>query len=118
MAMIAIPVSMDVPLRTDETGTIRVGKSRVLLDLVIYAFQQGETAESIIESYPSLKLADVYAVIAYYLTHRGEVDAYIAERDAEGERIQKEVEANYTPEHLALRERLRAFRDKNERAHP
>ena len=115
MAMIATPVVMDVPLRTDETGTIRVGKTRVLLDLVIYAFQEGESAEGIVDRYSSLNLADVYAVIAYYMTHRVEVDAYIAQREAEGERLREEIEANYTPEQRAFLERLRAIRNKQQR---
>ena len=75
--MIVTPAALDVPLRTDQQGKIRVGATRVLLELVIHAFQQGETAEGIIDSYPTLKLADVYAVIACYLTHHAEVDAYM-----------------------------------------
>jgi uncharacterized protein (DUF433 family) len=115
MAMIATPVVMDVPLRTDENDKIRVGDTRVLLELVIHAFQQGESAEGIVDSYSSLKLADVYAVIAYYLTHRAEVDAYVKQVEERGERIRKEIEASYTPEDRAFYERLRAIRDKQQR---
>lgn len=114
--MIATPAAMDVPLRTDEHGKIRVGDTRVLLELVIHAFQQGESAEGIVDSYSTLKLADVYAVIAYYLTHRTEVDAYIAQEEAEADRIQKEIEASYTPDDLAFFARLRAIRDKQQRS--
>jgi uncharacterized protein (DUF433 family) len=103
---------MDVPLRSDGYGKLRVGNTRVLLELVIYAFQQGETAEEIVDSYPTLKLADVYGVLAYYLTHRSEVDVYMHQAEANANRIQQETEANYTPETLALRARLRALRDK------
>lgn len=115
MTLIATPVTMDVPLWTDEGGAVRVGKSRVLLELVIYSFRDGEIAENIVASYPTLKLADVYAVIAYYMTHRAEVDAYVAQQEAEGERIQQEVEASYTPEDRAFFERLRAIRDNQQR---
>jgi hypothetical protein len=52
-----------VPLRQDADGVVRVGDSRVLLELVIRAFQQGATPESIVQSYNTLKLADVYAVL-------------------------------------------------------
>lgn len=114
--MIATPVAMDVPLRTDEHGKIRVGGTRVLLELVIHAFHQGETAEGIVDSYPSLKLADVYAVLAYYLTHRADVDTYVRQADDAAERIQRETEANYAPETLALRARLRALRDEKYRS--
>ena len=114
--MIATPAAMDVPLRTDPNGKIRVGDTRVLLELVIYAFRQGETAEGIVDSYPTLKLADVYAVLAYYLTHRADVDAYVEHVAANAERIRKEVEANYTPDDLAFFARLRAIRDKQQRS--
>lgn len=38
------------PLREDETGAIRVGNSRVLLEIVIRAFQNGASPESIYQS--------------------------------------------------------------------
>ena len=116
--MIATPAAMDVPLRTDPHGKIRVGDTRVLLELVIYAFRQGETAEGIVDSYPTLKLADVYAILAYYLTHRAEVDAYVDQEEKEADRIQQEVEAHYSPEQLALHARLRALRNKQQRSEP
>ncbi|MCQ3932333.1 MAG: hypothetical protein DPW16_17930 [Chloroflexi bacterium] len=109
--MLASPIAIDVPLRQDPSGKIRVGGTRVLLELVIHAFQSGETAEGIVDSYPTLSLADVYAVLAYYLTHRAEVDAYVQQADATAERIQQETEAAYSPETLALRARLRALRE-------
>ena len=46
------------------------------LDTVVYAFNQGAPPEAIVLSYPSLDLADVYAVINYYLYNRSAVDAY------------------------------------------
>ena len=114
--MITPPIALDVPLYTDSHGKIRVRNTRVLLELVIYAFNQGETAEGIVDSYPTLALADVYAVIAYYLTHRAEVDVYVRQCDEEAERVQREVEANYSADTLALLARLRAFRDKQQRS--
>lgn len=109
--MIATPIALDVPLWTDAQGKLRVGETRVLLELVIHAFWQGETAEGIVDSYPTLKLADVYAVLAYYLTHRADVDAYVRLADEAVARLQQETEAGYPDETLALRARLRALRD-------
>ncbi len=109
--MIATPAAVDVPLRVDAQGKIRVGGTRVLLELVIRAFQNGESPEGIVEQYSALKLADVYAVLAYYLTHRDDVDTYMRQADQAADRIQHEIEAKYTPETLALRARLRARRD-------
>src|SRR5438874_13401493 len=73
------------PLREDASGALRVGDSRVLLELVIRAFQDGATPETIVQRYSTLALSDVYAVIAYYLRHRGEVEAYLARREQKAE---------------------------------
>jgi len=54
------------PLREDAAGALRVGDSRVLLELVIRAFQDGATPETVVQRYSTLALPDVYAVIAYY----------------------------------------------------
>ncbi|MEK6322899.1 MAG: DUF433 domain-containing protein [Acidobacteriota bacterium] len=62
--MSKVETTMTVPLTTTEFGTIRVGRSRVSLDSVVRHFKLGATAERIAESFPSLDLADIYAVIA------------------------------------------------------
>ena len=74
------------PMRRDAAGAMRVGSSRVLVELVIRAFQDGATPEAIVQRYSTTTLPDVYAVIAYYLRHPDEIDAYLAEREkvAEG----------------------------------
>ena len=108
--MIATPMPFVVPLYTDEHGKIRVVGTRVLLELVIHAYNQGETAEGILDSYPTLNLADIYAVLAYYLKNRAEVDAYMRQAEAAADHIQREVEAAYSPDTQALRARLRACR--------
>lgn len=97
--------TLAVPLRTDADGAIRVGETRVLLELVIRAFQRGETPESIVQSFSSLKLQDVYAVIAYYLQNRVELDAYLQEIEARSREIRREIEATQS-DITDLRERL------------
>ena len=81
------------PLREDAAGALRVGASRVLLELVIRAFQDGATPETIVQRYSTLALPDVYAVIAYYLRHRSEVDGYLARRERKAEEVRQRVEA-------------------------
>ncbi len=96
-----------IPLRVDETGTVRIGQTRVLLELVIHAFRDGATPEQIVQDYDMLNLADVYAVIGYYLRHRDEVDAYLAERTVKAEELRKKIEASQS--HLPdIRARLLA----------
>ena len=80
------------PLREDAAGALRIGDSRVLLELVIRAFQDGATPETIVQRYSTLALADVYAVIAYYLRHRSEVEGYLARREQKAEEVRARVE--------------------------
>jgi phosphoenolpyruvate carboxylase len=58
--------------------------------------------------YPTLTLADTYSVIAYYLRHRDEVDAYLEERRRQAEEIRRKVEERYPT--AQIRERLLARR--------
>jgi len=99
-----------IPLRTDDHGVVRVGGTRIPIETVVYAFNQGASAEEIVMSYPTLALADVYAVINYYLHSRAEVDAYLAEREAEADRIRTENERRFPQE--GIRARLLARRKK------
>jgi uncharacterized protein (DUF433 family) len=107
--MIPNPPTMTIPLRTDEHGAIRIGNTRVLLELVIHAYYLGETPEGIVDSYPSLTIADVYAVLGYYLTNREEIDNYVRQRDAQADQILRDMDARLTPDARALRTRLRAY---------
>ncbi len=100
-----IPPVVTVPLRQDEGGAIRIGETRVLLEMVIYAFLHGRTPEDIVQSYSSLKLDDVYAVITYYLQNRDEVELYLAQVKADSDAIRAKIEASQ-PSMIAIRERL------------
>jgi uncharacterized protein (DUF433 family) len=95
-----------VPLEPDADGVVRVGKTRVTLDTVISAFQDGATAEEIVQQYPSLKLGDVYSVIGYYLRRQGEVDAYLQDRQRQAAAVRRENEARFHP--VGVRDRLLA----------
>jgi uncharacterized protein (DUF433 family) len=99
------------PLGIDADGVVRVGGTRVSLDSVIYAFNEGSTPEEIVQQYTTLDLADVYAVIGYYLQHCGEVNEYLAARRAQRDEIRKEVESRFDPH--GIRDRLLARRKKS-----
>lgn len=104
-----LPLEHDpLPLEKDKDGTIRVGGTRVTLDSVIWEFNQGASAEEIVDAYPSLRLADVYAVIGHYLRHRSEVEEYLRQQEREAEVIRREIEARFDPR--GIRERLLARR--------
>lgn len=85
---------LPIPLWQDPPGVLRIGRSRVLLELVIHAYQQGETPEGIIEMYPALELVDAFAVIAYYLAHREEVDEYLRQCDEAAAALRHTIEAS------------------------
>ncbi len=57
----------------------RIAGTRVSLDSIVYAFLDGQPAEAIAQAFPVLRLEEVYGAIAYYLAHRDEVDADLAE---------------------------------------
>ena len=100
------------PLREDASGALRVGSSRVLVELVIRAFQDGATPEAIAQRYPTATLADIYAVIAYYLRHRQEVEAYLAEREQQAQEVRQRIE-RHQGDLSDLRQHLRARQQGN-----
>ena len=110
--MSKVETTMTVPLTTTEFGTIRVGHSRVSLDSVVYHYEQGATAERIAESFPSLDLAEIYAVIAYYLANRESVQEYLRRQEAEADALQQQIESDPKQQKATnqLRERIRARR--------
>jgi uncharacterized protein (DUF433 family) len=87
------PLSVSVPLREDPPGVIRIGESRLLLELVLRAFQRGETPEGIVRSYRTLRLADVYAIISRYLANPAPFDHYLRQCDDEAASLRREIEA-------------------------
>ncbi len=97
-----------VPLRKNLDGTWRVGNTRVLLDLVVHAFNAGRTPEDIVQSYDTLHLEEVYAVIAYYLTHRAEVDDYLQQQEVEVEALWQDIKKR--SDYQDFRQRLLARR--------
>jgi uncharacterized protein (DUF433 family) len=83
------------PLRVDEGGAVRVGKSRVNLDLIVEQYENGMTPEDLVRAYDTLDLADVHAVIAYFLRHREEVRAYLKRRKEEAATLRATIEAQH-----------------------
>src|SRR5947209_894110 len=86
------PLIVTVPLWEDPPGVFRVGKSRVLLELVLHAFRRGESPEGIMRSYRTLQLADVYAVISRYLANPAPFDKYLRRCDEEAEAVRRKLE--------------------------
>lgn len=94
------------PLAADQDGVVRVRGTRVTLDTVVGAFEDGDSAEEIAQNYPTVSLADVYSAIGFYLHHRDAVEAYLDGRREFAEAVRRENEARFPPN--ALRARLLA----------
>lgn len=106
--MVALREIISVPLIVTEHGTIRIKGSRVSLDSIIHHFKLGATAEQIVQSFPSLSLGDIYSSIAYYLTHREEIEEYLEQQEMEADALQEQLESNpeYQAETAELRSRI------------
>jgi uncharacterized protein (DUF433 family) len=97
-----------VPLKADADGVVRVGGTRVTLDTIVAAFREGATAEEIAQQYPSVSLADVYAVIGHYLRRAEKIQAYLEQRRVQAQKVRRENERRFDPQ--GIRERLLARR--------
>jgi len=84
-----------VPLTQWDDGSIRIKSSRLLIDMVVDAHKRGECPEEIFEAFPSdsYTVADIYAVIAYYLTNKKKIDRYMTKRENEAKKIREEIES-------------------------
>ncbi len=109
-----LPVDVDRPsLRVDSGGVLRVGNSRISLDLIVGQYESGMTPEEMVRAYDTLSLPDVYAAIAYYLRHRDEVRAYLQRREEEADVLKVKLEGEYPP---VSRKELLARRSDRENA--
>lgn len=99
---------MTVPIESTVDGVLRVGGTRITIDTIVTAFLYGAAAEEIVLRYPSLKLADVYAVLGYYLQHQDEINEYVQQRQQRAEVVRTQNEARFPPD--GIRARLLARR--------
>jgi uncharacterized protein (DUF433 family) len=95
------------PFREDESGAIRIGNTRVLLELVIRAFQDGTSPESIVQRYSTLSLSNAYTTIGYYLRHPQEIETYLNQREQLAESVRQKL-SNIQPDLSLIRSRFLA----------
>jgi uncharacterized protein (DUF433 family) len=95
--------SEPVPLETCSDGVIRVRGTRITLDVVWAAFDEGATAEEIVQQYPSLSLADAYQTIGYCLRNTAVVARYLAKRNESGNQIRMSNESRWLPQGIRAR---------------
>ena len=73
-----------------KTGFYIVG-SRVPIDRIVWEYRNGEDSEGIQSHYPTLSLDQVNGAVAFYLSHKDEVEQVLEER--------KRAEEAYIAEH-------------------
>jgi uncharacterized protein (DUF433 family) len=96
------------PYIDERDGALRIAGTRVSLASVVIGFQEGESPEQIVKSFPTLTLAQVDGAIAYYLENEKMINEYVSE-------IQREFESSVPPlsqSNPKLFARLQAAREK------
>src|SRR5579864_3205236 len=75
-----------------RNGGYYLAGTRIGLDVVIYDFRRGRSAEAILEAYPSIgSLAKVNGAITFISEHPVEVESYLKDQD----RILEQVKADH-----------------------
>jgi uncharacterized protein (DUF433 family) len=87
-----------IPLVIGLDRVMRMRGTRVTLETVVAAFNEGATAEEIVQQYPSAALADIYQVIGYYLRHSTELASYLAQRQQDSLDTRRSNETNWPPD--------------------
>jgi uncharacterized protein (DUF433 family) len=95
---------VQVPLKMDSHGVLRIAGTRITLDTVIAAFNEGAAPEEIVFRYPTLTLADVYAVLSYYLRRQQELEDYLQQREHTANKIRQQNQSLF--DFHGIRERL------------
>ena len=101
---------MNLPsfLTQDTDGFIHVTGHRIGLQHLVHYYREGFSPEMLACEYPSLSLAEIHKVLAFYLENRMDVDSYIS--NWEGEIQEQRRTAKTGPTLSELRQRLQATR--------
>jgi uncharacterized protein (DUF433 family) len=101
-----IPWILPEFLSQDSGGYIHVAGHRIGLQDLVYYYNEGHSAEALWDMFPTLTLALIHKLSAFYLEHRVDVDAYVA--GCETEMAQQRAVATSGPDLAELRRRLAA----------
>jgi uncharacterized protein (DUF433 family) len=86
---------MNLPefLQRNADGEICLTGHRISLYYIVHHYNEGDSPEMLVCRYPTLPLALVHKVIAFYLENRAEVGAYMAECRTQ---LEEQRSANFT----------------------
>src|ERR1700680_298568 len=97
-------------LAKDGVGEIRLTGHRIGLFHLVHYYNEGFSPEMLVCQYPTLPLALVHKVIAFYLENRAEVDSYIRKSRESLDHLA--AGAQHGPDAEGLRRRMEARRPK------
>jgi uncharacterized protein (DUF433 family) len=91
-------LSSDPNLDILDADDVRVRGTRVGIEHLLSAYHDGSLAEEIAVQFPTVSLAQVHGVIAYYLNHRAEVDEYLRQWRDHADQARREQAKRPAPE--------------------
>lgn len=99
---------MNLPdfLTQEPDGFIHITGHRIGLTNIVHYYNEGYSVEMLLCQFPTLNLAILHKTVAFYLENREEVDAYVAQCEAELEKLR--AAARKVPSLAELRSRLEA----------
>jgi len=95
-------------LHWSSDGEIRVVGHRIGLYHLIFFYNEGFSAEMLLCQFPTLELVAIHKVIVFYLENRAPVDFYVAQYQAEVDRLR--ATGRHGPSLEELRARFEARR--------
>jgi len=102
---------VSIPLETNKQGVIRVKGTRVSLDSILHAYNEGATAEEIVLRFPTCAIEDIYTILSWALNNPAFVNEYMAAQAASRSQLEQEIKREFPSN--GLRERLVACSRKN-----
>ena len=109
---------MDKSYVEQREGGYWIAGTRISLDSLVYAFKRGAAPESIQRAFPLLTLEEIYGAITFYLAHAQEIDAYLAQAEAEFAVQTRALNAAARAANPALFQRLEHRRQAHETTRP
>src|ERR1700684_4180358 len=102
--------TMQLPdfLTRDEPASIRLAGHRIGLAHLLHWYNEGYSPEMLLSEYSDIPLPLIYKVIALYLENQAEIDAYLAECQAEIDKQRQRTPSS--PTVAEMRQRLQAVR--------
>jgi len=89
----------------ERDGGYYIAGTRISLDSIVYAFQDGESPDAILRSFPMAgPLVRIYRAITFYLEHKEKVEEYLKDQERRWETLPRERPKSDDPLINRLRE--------------